>query len=111
HRALEETLAKREQAIVFLNRRGFAPSVRCQACGEMSACPHCSVALTFHKRAGARLRCHYCEFETDMPARCPKCEAPGTELVLEGLGTEKLEETLAFAFPRARIARLDRDVA
>jgi primosomal protein N' (replication factor Y) len=111
HRALEATLARHEQAILFLNRRGFSPSVRCQACGEMSACPHCSVALTFHKRAGARLRCHYCEFETDMPARCPKCEAPGTELVLEGLGTEKLEETLGFAFPTARIARLDRDVA
>jgi primosomal protein N' (replication factor Y) len=111
HRALQATLDHGEQAILFLNRRGFSPSVRCQACGEMCACPHCSVALTFHKRAGAILRCHYCEFETNMPARCPKCDAPGTELVLEGLGTEKLEETLTLAFPSARIARLDRDVA
>jgi primosomal protein N' (replication factor Y) len=111
HRALEATLAHGEQAILFLNRRGFSPSVRCQSCGQMSSCPHCSVALTFHKRAGSLLRCHYCDFETAMPPRCAKCEAPGTELVLEGLGTEKLEETLALAFPTARIARLDRDVA
>ncbi|MGO9713677.1 MAG: primosomal protein N' [Polyangiaceae bacterium] len=111
HRALESTLEHGEQAILFLNRRGFSPSVRCQACGEMCACPHCSVALTFHKRAGSMLRCHYCEFETAIPGKCPKCQAPGTELVLEGLGTEKLEETLGLAFPTARIARLDRDVA
>ena len=111
HRAIEKTLAAKEQAILFLNRRGFSPSVRCESCGEMCACPSCSVALTFHKRAGAILRCHYCEFETNMPSACPKCQAPGEELALEGLGTEKLEETLSLAFPAARIARLDRDVA
>jgi primosomal protein N' (replication factor Y) len=111
HRALEATLAAKEQAILFLNRRGFAPSVRCEACGEMAACPSCSVALTFHKRAGSILRCHYCEFETHMPQACKACDAPGESLVLEGLGTEKLEETLSAAFPTARVARLDRDVA
>jgi primosomal protein N' (replication factor Y) len=111
HRALEVTLAAKEQAILFLNRRGFAPSVRCAACGEMRACPSCSVALTFHKRRGAVLRCHYCEYEELMPPRCTACGAPGEALVLEGLGTEKLEETLATAFPEARVARLDRDVA
>ena len=109
HRALEKTLADKGQAILFLNRRGFSPSVRCEACGEMASCPQCSVALTFHKRAGAVLRCHYCEYEVPMPAACGKCKAPA--LVLEGLGTEKLEETLSFAFPEARVARLDRDVA
>jgi primosomal protein N' (replication factor Y) len=109
HRAIEETLAAGEQAILFLNRRGFAPSVRCTACGELAACPSCSVALTFHKRAGSRLRCHYCGYEHAMPPACAKC---GTDaLVLEGLGTEKLEDTLSSAFPEARIARLDRDVA
>jgi primosomal protein N' (replication factor Y) len=111
HRALEVTLAAKEQAILFLNRRGFSPSVRCVACGEMRACPSCSVALTFHKRRGAVLRCHYCEHEELMPARCPHCGAPAEALVLEGLGTERLEETLATAFPEARVARLDRDVA
>jgi primosomal protein N' (replication factor Y) (superfamily II helicase) len=108
HRALEETLRAREQAILFLNRRGFAPSVRCEACGEMCSCDDCSVALTFHKREGT-LRCHYCDVELALPAACPKCQSP--RLVLEGLGTERLEETLAAAFPEARIARLDRDVA
>jgi primosomal protein N' (replication factor Y) len=108
-RALEATLAAHEQAILFLNRRGFAPSVRCEACGELAACGSCSVALTFHKRAGALVRCHYCGFETSMPARCGRCES--TSIVLEGVGTEKLEETLAAAFPTARVGRLDRDVA
>ncbi|HZW72561.1 MAG TPA: primosomal protein N', partial [Caldimonas sp.] len=119
HRALEETLAMREQAILFLNRRGFAPSVRCEACGEMHACKNCSVALTFHKRGGAAagagaswpgtVRCHYCGYESLMPKACAKCASP--RLALEGLGTERLEETLAAAFPKARVARLDRDVA
>lgn len=118
HRALERTLAAKEQAILFLNRRGFAPSVRCEGCGELASCPHCTVALTYHKAKansatgtfGANsMRCHWCEFETPMPERCPKCDSD--QISLEGLGTEKLEETLAVAFPEARIARLDRDVA
>lgn len=109
HRALEATLAQREQAILFLNRRGFAPAVRCEACGELCSCPSCSVALTFHKVRGGTLRCHYCDFESPLPERCAKC---GCEAIaLEGLGTEKLEETLKAAFPEARVARLDRDVA
>lgn len=108
HRALEETLSRGEQAILFLNRRGFAPSVRCLACGEMWECDSCSVALTFHKRSGM-VRCHYCDMATPLLVACPKCKAPA--LALEGLGTEKLEETLKAAFPTARIARLDRDVA
>jgi primosomal protein N' (replication factor Y) len=109
HRAIEKTLEREEQAILFLNRRGFAPSVRCAACGELSSCPSCSVALTFHKRGREIMRCHYCDYATAMPEKCGKCGSPS--LVLEGLGTEKLEETLATAFPKARIARLDRDVA
>jgi primosomal protein N' (replication factor Y) len=108
YRALQETLAAREQAIVFLNRRGFAPSVRCEACGKSATCQACSVALTFHKAAGV-VRCHYCDYEARLGSECDACHAPA--LALEGLGTEKLEETLATAFPEARIARLDRDVA
>jgi primosomal protein N' (replication factor Y) len=109
HRAIEATLAKGEQTIIFLNRRGFAPSSRCQACGELAACPSCSVALTFHKRSGGSLACHYCGYLRHAMPRCEKCGAEA--MVLEGLGTEKLEETLAAAFPTARVARLDRDVA
>jgi primosomal protein N' (replication factor Y) len=108
YRALEETLRAREQAILFLNRRGFAPSVLCEACGQVATCEACSVALTFHKRALV-VRCHYCDFEAALGARCAKCGAQG--LSLEGVGTEKLEETLGAAFPGARVARLDRDVA
>jgi primosomal protein N' (replication factor Y) len=107
HRAIEHCLANREQAILFLNRRGFAPSVRCDACGELLECPSCSVSLTAHR--GARvLRCHYCDFTTPYGA-CPKCGSP--HLMELGLGTEQLEQTLAAIFPDARVARLDRDTA
>ena len=108
HRAIEETLRAREQTILFLNRRGFAPSVRCASCGKLATCESCSVALTFHKGVSA-VRCHSCDSEAPLGARCAHCQAEALEL--EGLGTEKLEETLASAFPGARIARLDRDVA
>jgi primosomal protein N' (replication factor Y) len=108
HRAIEDALRAHEQVILFLNRRGFAPSLRCDGCGEIATCGACSVALTFHKRA-AVVRCHYCDYEAPLTLRCSGC---GVEaLVLEGIGTEKLEDTLAAAFPHARVARLDRDVA
>jgi primosomal protein N' (replication factor Y) len=109
YRAIESALERREQVILFLNRRGFAPGVRCQACGYVASCDACSVALTFHKRAGAVVRCHYCDYEAALGVRCTKCHAEALEL--EGVGTEKLEETLGAAFPMARVARLDRDVA
>jgi primosomal protein N' (replication factor Y) len=110
HRAIEQTLEAKEQTILFLNRRGFAPSIRCEGCGELAACPNCTVALTYHRSVhGGDMRCHWCEYRAAMPARCKKCGAD--RIALEGLGTEKLEETLQGAFPNARIARLDRDVA
>jgi primosomal protein N' (replication factor Y) (superfamily II helicase) len=109
HRALEETLAAREQAILFLNRRGFAPSVVCGACGMVETCLACSVALTYHRGRSAGLRCHYCDFHGPLPAVCSACGAGALEL--EGLGTERLEDTVGLAFPAARVARLDRDVA
>jgi primosomal protein N' (replication factor Y) (superfamily II helicase) len=109
HRAIEATLAAQEQVILFLNRRGFAPSVVCEGCGEVATCLGCSVALTYHKSRGGRLRCHYCDWEGPMPSACSSCQSPA--LGLEGLGTERLEETIASAFPNARVARLDRDVA
>ncbi len=109
HRAIESALAAREQIILFLNRRGFAPSVLCEGCGAIVRCPHCSVSLTLHRVGGAHLRCHYCDHEAPMPTACPECNCQRLQLV--GLGTERLEDTLASAFPQARIARLDRDVA
>ncbi|MDP9035980.1 MAG: primosomal protein N', partial [Myxococcota bacterium] len=109
YRAMEDALRAREQVILFLNRRGFAPSVRCEACGQVAACGACSVALTFHKRGGDVVRCHYCDYQAPLASRCAKCGAEA--LVLDGIGTEKLEETVAQAFPHARVARLDRDVA
>lgn len=121
HRALDATLTAGEQAILFLNRRGFAPSVVCDACGTVEPCQACSVALTYHRGRskapendeqalrGGRLRCHYCDYEGPLPSACSACGA--TVLMLEGLGTERLEAIVAEAFPKARIARLDRDVA
>ncbi len=108
HRALEECLSRGEQAILFLNRRGFSPSLRCEDCGEVAQCPACSVSLTEHRRA-ARLRCHYCDYATPMSLMCPSCKTP--KLVPLGLGTERLEDALAAAFSPAKIARLDRDTA
>jgi primosomal protein N' (replication factor Y) len=109
HRAIEQTLKAGEQVILFLNRRGFAPSVVCAACGTVETCQSCSVALTYHRGRNAGVRCHYCDFQGPLPAVCTACGAPALEL--EGLGTEKLEDTIAAAFPAARVARLDRDVA
>jgi primosomal protein N' (replication factor Y) len=106
--ALRDSLEHREQSILFLNRRGFAPSMRCNACGEVIECPACSVGLTKHRRI-AQLRCHYCDFH--MPAHGPCLRCGGTELTELGLGTERLEDELQAAFPAARVGRLDRDTA
>ncbi|MDQ3037185.1 MAG: primosomal protein N' [Myxococcota bacterium] len=108
HRAIETCLAAGEQAILFLNRRGFSPSLRCEACGEVEMCPACSVPLTEHRRAGL-VRCHYCDYAAPVGSACSKCGQPA--LVPLGLGTEKLEDTLQRVFAPARIARLDRDTA
>ncbi|HEY3496912.1 MAG TPA: primosomal protein N' [Polyangiaceae bacterium] len=108
-RALEETLEKREQAILFLNRRGFSPSLICEACGTITECPNCAVALTLHRARAERLVCHYCDHNERLPDACPKCGE--ASLVEEGAGTERIESILATALPKARIARLDRDVA
>ncbi len=107
-RALDETLSRGEQAIIFLNRRGFAPSLHCAQCDGMIECPSCSVALVLHRRAGM-LKCHYCDFTAAFENRCVVCKSEDIELI--GVGTEKIEASLTEAFPAARIGRLDRDVA
>jgi primosomal protein N' (replication factor Y) len=105
---IAKCLAEGEQAILFLNRRGFAPGVQCRACGQLLGCPACSVTLTQHRRERS-LRCHYCDFS--MPSE-PVCKDCNSRVFRElGLGTERLEAELHAAFPQARIARLDRDTA
>ncbi|HYP97069.1 MAG TPA: primosomal protein N' [Polyangiaceae bacterium] len=108
-RALEACLARREQAILFLNRRGFSPSLICGSCGEIVRCPNCSVSLTLHRARGESLQCHYCDYVVEVPQRCGKCGA--AKLSEEGSGTERIETTLKQQLPAARVARLDRDVA
>jgi primosomal protein N' (replication factor Y) len=108
-RALEEVLAAKQQAILFLNRRGFAPSLICESCGNISECPHCSVSLTLHRARREQLVCHYCDHEARVPERCAKCGSG--QLGEEGAGTERIEQLLSERFPAARVARLDRDVA
>jgi len=108
-RELEACLAAREQAILFLNRRGFAPSIQCTACGKLTECPNCAVALTLHRARGGRLVCHYCDYQEPVRKACRIC---GEEaLIEEGAGTERIESVLGEILPGARIARLDRDVA
>jgi primosomal protein N' (replication factor Y) len=99
-------LARGEQAIVLLNRRGFATVVFCRQCGETMECPNCSVTLTVHKAAG-RARCHYCGHSAPLPKVCVKCAGPYLEQL--GFGTERVEEEVRALFPETRVGRVDRD--
>jgi primosomal protein N' (replication factor Y) len=104
--ALSEVLAKGEQALLLLNRRGYENFWMCRACGKTLGCPHCAISLTYH-RGDFRLRCHLCGHETVPPEACPDCGADHLRGV--GEGTEQVEEHLNQLFPTARILRLDRD--
>ena len=104
--AIDGRLADREQALVLLNRRGFAASLLCRVCGQTLECPDCSVSLTFHRAAG-RARCHYCGYSRPRPAACPRCS--GTVLEHVGFGTERVQAEIERRWPAARVARLDRD--
>jgi len=101
-----ERLENGEQTMLLLNRRGFSSFVACRACGERLQCVNCSVTLTFHKR-DRRMLCHYCNYATPVPERCPKCASDYLQFI--GVGSERLEQELGAFFPKARIARLDRD--
>jgi len=103
---IRERLARREQVMVLLNRRGYSPLVLCRACGKTLECRNCAIALTHHKRS-RRMECHYCGYTAPVPKACVHC---GSEYVyFLGTGSEKLEELLYGMFPQARIGRLDRD--
>jgi primosomal protein N' (replication factor Y) (superfamily II helicase) len=99
-------LAKGEQTILFLNRRGYSKSVQCQACGHIVMCQHCSTALRMHQSEKV-LICHICGYRKKPPRSCPECSDPA--IFFSGFGTERVEETLAKLFPKARIARVDAD--
>jgi len=94
------------QVMLLLNRRGFATSIQCRACGETSRCPQCDLALTLHQPGGRGI-CHGCGLVTRLPASCPSCAAPN--LVPRGTGTQRLEDQIRAAFPGARVARMDTD--
>lgn len=104
--ALRERLARGEQSLILLNRRGFSTFVLCRACGETLECRRCSISLTLHLRE-KRLRCHYCGDDRVVPGACPACGSG--HLHFGGTGTERLEHALRSLFPTARLARMDRD--
>ena len=104
--AISGRLENGEQTMLLLNRRGFSSFVACRSCGERIQCQNCSVTLTYHRR-DRRLLCHYCGYAERVPSVCPKCQSE--HIYFLGVGSEKVEDELHRAFPRARIARLDRD--
>ncbi|MEZ4400540.1 MAG: primosomal protein N' [Kofleriaceae bacterium] len=106
--ALGEALATGDQAILFLNRRGFATFIMCKGCGHAFRCEACAVSLTYHQTSD-RLHCHYCGHSERVPVACPTCGAE--KIDRKGLGTERVAAAVAARFPAARVARLDRDVA
>ena len=104
--AVATRLDRREQALILLNRRGYAAAVLCRQCGRTLECPNCSVTLTLHRAAG-RVRCHYCNYSLVRPKTCPHCAGPFLERI--GLGTERIEAEVSESFPDATVARFDRD--
>ena len=105
---MEKKLEAGQQVILFLNRRGFARSLQCPSCGHVCECQHCAVPLTYH-RTEERLICHLCGYQSIVPRACPKCH--DRSILLQGYGTQKVEEVLKKVFPSARLARLDADTA
>lgn len=104
--AIGETLGQGRQVVILRNRLGYATFILCRQCGQTLQCPDCSVAFTFHRRV-ERLKCHYCGRQAPVPLACPSCG--GEVLQFLGEGTEKVEDVLADRFPRARVARMDRE--
>lgn len=102
--ALQQALDKKEQAIIFQNRRGYSNYITCEDCGYIPECPHCAVSLTYHQYKN-QLNCHYCGHKEPVPVICPACGSTRVRTV--GMGTEKIEEDLQLIFPDARIQRMD----
>jgi primosomal protein N' (replication factor Y) len=112
--AIEKRLANREQSLIFINRRGYAPVLACEACGWTAGCGRCTARMVLHAadrktNPNGSLRCHHCGAESPVPRACPTCG--NVDLKAMGRGTQRVEETLAARFPDARIVRIDRDSA
>lgn len=103
---MRDRLEKQEQTILFLNRRGYAPTYSCPDCEWHAQCEHCSITLTYH-RTDETLRCHLCGYESGTPRACPECRS--TQLRSQGFGTQRLEEAVKAILPKARVARIDAD--
>lgn len=104
--AIEKALAKKQQVILFQNRRGFSLRLECDDCHAVPHCIHCDVSLVYHKATNS-LRCHYCGYSIPVPSECPACHS--THIRMSGIGTERVEEDLQILFPDARVARMDLD--
>lgn len=104
--AIQTRLDRREQVVLFLNRRGYASFMLCRDCGHVPQCPNCDISLTYHK-ASHQLKCHYCGYQTEEPFQCPSCESEHIRQM--GVGTQKVEEYLHDIYPEARIIRMDVD--
>ena len=102
---IEDRLLKKEQVMLFINRRGYSGFVSCRSCGYVLKCSHCDISLTFHKVG--KLTCHYCGYEEEMPKLCPECGSP--YIATFGTGTQKIEEFVEKEFPQARVLRMDAD--
>src|SRR5690606_25845096 len=103
---IKDAIARKQQVILFQNRRGHTPLSQCHTCGHITKCIHCDVSLTYHKSSG-KLHCHYCGFSEDPILVCPACGS--THITSRGFGTERVEEELEMLLPEARIGRLDLD--
>ncbi|MEH7611302.1 primosomal protein N' [Gottfriedia acidiceleris] len=106
HEKILDRIEKKEQIILFLNRRGYSSFVMCRDCGYTIQCPHCEVSLTYHKH-NHHLKCHYCGYETYMPKQCPSCQSEHIRFF--GTGTQKVEEAITKTYPEARVIRMDND--
>lgn len=104
--AMHARFERREQTILFINRRGYSSAMQCRKCGHTEECPHCSISMTYH-RSDETLRCHLCGHQRGAPSRCPSCASP--EIKWRGLGTQRVEESVRRVIPRARIERMDAD--
>ncbi|HUL52588.1 MAG TPA: primosomal protein N' [Opitutaceae bacterium] len=103
---MRDRFERHEQVILFLNRRGYSSSMLCTACGHVETCPHCSIAMTYH-RTDETLRCHLCGHERPAPYACPQCHSP--RIRWRGLGTQRVEEVVRRVLPRAKVERMDSD--